>query len=175
MNGTSTCASPSGASTRANSSTAAGGSCTCSNVPVHTMPLTAPDRTGSRVISATTRVPGYGTASTVITPAPMTRPPAPTSRVGPRSTNASIASVCGSICQVTGGTSRRIPDRPVGQYGTEGTLATRRGRAVHRLRAATVVTVTDVRDEIERGDRFAFGENWTRFLAEVDEARISAA
>ena len=29
--------------------------------------------------------------------------------------------------------------------------------------------------EIKSGDRFAFGENWSRFLSELDERRISAA
>ena len=31
------------------------------------------------------------------------------------------------------------------------------------------------REEVERGERFAFGRNWTSFLAVLDEARIAAA
>ena len=34
---------------------------------------------------------------------------------------------------------------------------------------------TDSRHEIERGERFAFGENWRGFLASVDEKRIESA
>lgn len=34
---------------------------------------------------------------------------------------------------------------------------------------------TDSRDEIERGERFAFGENWRGFLASVDEKKIESA
>ncbi len=35
--------------------------------------------------------------------------------------------------------------------------------------------MTSARSEIDRGERFAFGENWARFLGQLDEARIRAA
>jgi len=35
--------------------------------------------------------------------------------------------------------------------------------------------VSDWADEIEAGERFAFGDNWTRFLAVLDEGRVAGA
>src|SRR5262249_37169619 len=41
--------------------------------------------------------------------------------------------------------------------------------------AATAATAATAADEIRRGERFAFGRNWRRFLDTVDPERIAAA
>ena len=44
-----------------------------------------------------------------------------------------------------------------------------------KTRTEIVSLANDCALEVSQGQRFEFGENWTRFLSEVDEARISLA
>ena len=45
----------------------------------------------------------------------------------------------------------------------------------HRADATITAVTTDATAEIAAGDRFAFGENWARFLEVLDDDRIAAA